>query len=73
LRLLPSYSPTLRSKLSALSTRLSGQSEKVPVAKGQSLLLGYQVTMSGETVWQGLAAIFPIFHWTVLRLKEGKY
>ena len=29
LRLLPSYSPTLRSKLSALSTRLSGQGEKV--------------------------------------------
>jgi hypothetical protein len=38
------------------------------VAKGQSLLLGYQVTMSGETVWQGLAAILPIFHWTVLGL-----
>jgi len=30
LRSLPSYSPTLRSKLSALSTRLSGQGEKVP-------------------------------------------
>src|SRR5271165_5574775 len=30
--LLPSYSPTLRSKLSALSTRLSGQGEKVPRA-----------------------------------------
>ncbi len=28
--MLPSYSPTLRSKLSALSTRLSGQGEKVP-------------------------------------------
>ena len=38
------------------------------MAKGQSLLLGYQVTMSGETVWQGLAAILPIFHWTVLTL-----
>ena len=25
--------------------------------------------MSGETVWQGLAAILPIFHWTVLGLK----
>ena len=37
--------------------------------KGQSLLLGYQVTMSGETVWQGLAAILPIFHWTVLSLR----
>jgi hypothetical protein len=24
--------------------------------------------MSEETVWQGLAAILPIFHWTVLRL-----
>ena len=30
MRLLPSYSPTLSSKLSALSTRLSGQGEKVP-------------------------------------------
>ncbi len=29
MRLLPSYSPTLRSKPSALSTRLSGQREKV--------------------------------------------
>ncbi len=38
------------------------------MAKGQSLLLGYQVTMIVETVWQGLAAIFPIFHWTVLGL-----
>jgi hypothetical protein len=38
------------------------------VAWGQSLLLGHQVTMSGETVWQGLAAILPIFHWTVLYL-----
>ena len=72
-RLLPSYSPTLRSKLSALSTRLSGQGEKVPVAKGQSLLLGYQVTMSGETVWQGLAAILPIFRWTELHLREVVY
>jgi hypothetical protein len=66
--LLPSYSPTLKSKLSALSTRLSGQGEKVPVAWGQSLLLRHQVTMSGETVWQELAAILPIFHWTVLSL-----
>ena len=24
--------------------------------------------MSEETVWQGLAAILPIFHWTVLPL-----
>jgi hypothetical protein len=24
--------------------------------------------MSGETVWQGLAAILPIFHWKVLGL-----
>ena len=38
------------------------------MAQGQSLLLGYQVTMCGETVWQGLAAILPIFHWTVLPL-----
>ena len=26
--------------------------------------------MSEETVWQGLAAILPIFHWTVLPLNE---
>ena len=31
-------------------------------------MLGHQVTMSEETVWQGLAAILPIFHWTVLSL-----
>ena len=36
------------------------------MAWGQYLLLGHQVTMSGETVWQGLAAILLIFHWTVL-------
>jgi len=30
LRLLPNYSPTLRSKPSALSTKLSGQGEKAP-------------------------------------------
>ncbi len=27
--------------------------------------------MSEETVWQGLAAILPIFHWTVLALNDG--
>ena len=27
--------------------------------------------MSEETVWQGLAAILPIFHWTVLHLSLG--
>ena len=27
--------------------------------------------MSEETVWQGLAAILPIFHWTVLVLDEN--
>ena len=43
------------------------------MAKGQPLLLGYQVTMSGETVWQGLAAILPIFHWTVLVLEAIRY
>ena len=28
--------------------------------------------MSGETVWQGLAAILPIFHWTVLRFRAAR-
>ena len=46
------------------------------MARGQFLLLDHQVTMSEETVWQGLVAILPIFHWTVLplgvwRLKTG--
>ena len=39
--------------------------------RGVSLLLDYQVAMSEETVWQGLAAILPIFHWTVLGVVAG--
>ena len=36
--------------------------------RGVSLCCWAISSMSGGTVWQGLAAILPIFHWTVLGL-----
>ena len=52
LRLLPSYSPTLRSNLSALSTRLSGQGEKVPAEWAETARNGAKMA-----TWEGICYV----------------